>query len=270
MLYLKKYADVLGIESSDVTSTYAQRVIGKKYNSLSETKLGSDKGSGGSGGGGGGGGFSPKNAAAGLTVGGFEETAVPMEKEDGNSKAFSDLSGFEWAEEAISELKKAGIVSGRADGVFAPQDSVLREEFVKMILGAGKFEELYGDISFNDVNADDWFYPYIKNAYLCGIINGISETEFGSGNEISRQDMAVVCYNMLSRKGMLESTAELEALSYGDTGNISDYAVLAVRYLSDAGILNGDENNMFMPQKSLNRAEAAAVIYRTHLLIENK
>ncbi|MDO4743684.1 MAG: S-layer homology domain-containing protein, partial [bacterium] len=47
---------------------------------------------------------------------------------------FGDLSGYDWAKEAIANLAKSGIVSGKGNGVFDPGANVVREEFTKMIV----------------------------------------------------------------------------------------------------------------------------------------
>ncbi|UKI35896.1 MAG: S-layer homology domain-containing protein [Clostridiales bacterium] len=56
------------------------------------------------------------------------ETVVP----DTEKKAdFADLTGFDWAKDAVDYLYQKGIVSGRNEKEFAPSDFVTREEFVK-------------------------------------------------------------------------------------------------------------------------------------------
>ncbi len=170
------------------------------------------------------------------------------------------MAGFEWAAAAVESLRTQSIISGKADGIFAPADSVLREEFVKMLLGGVRFEELYGNINFADVSAADWFEPYVRKAYLAGIVRGISDDKFGVGERITRQDMAVMCCNALVKKGVMTEPTEV-SLGYADAEGISDYAAKAVSALGAAGIVRGDENGFFNPTASATRAEAAQMIY---------
>ncbi|UKI38648.1 MAG: S-layer homology domain-containing protein [Clostridiales bacterium] len=72
-----------------------------------------------------------------------------------------------------------------------------------MLLSAVTFEELEGTFDFDDVKSDDWYYDTVKKAYLCKIVNGMSDRMVGSGNAVSRQDMAVMCYNALIKKRAL-------------------------------------------------------------------
>jgi hypothetical protein len=43
---------------------------------------------------------------------------------------FTDIASVEWATESINELARLGVVNGKAEGIFAPDDTVTREEFV--------------------------------------------------------------------------------------------------------------------------------------------
>ena len=269
--YLSENADILGINKNKVSDAFSKSVIGKQFEKFSDTGFENFKGDTanniGAGSGNSGGGGSP---AGGKTVG-ISNTIAPLPM-SGNVAAssqtvFSDMSGFEWAVEAVNKLAEKNIISGKAEGVFAPNDLVLREEFVKLIMEAGGFEEIYGDINFEDVNTEDWFYPYVKNAYLCDIVNGFSGTHFGSGQNITRQDMAVICYNMMKAKGIFDGTEAAPELGYGDVNDIADYAVDAIKILSDKKILTGDNNNRFLPQNNATRAEAAQMIYKAYKLI---
>lgn len=179
------------------------------------------------------------------------------------------MDGFEWAQEAINTLYSENVINGKTDGVFAPGDNVLREEFAKIVLEAVKFEKLAGSVEFEDVSLNDWYYDFVTQAYLCGIIKGESETTFGSGKNITRQDMAVMCYNALVKKGILNEESEAE-LSYADSDDISDYAKEAVGALSNAKILNGNDDNTFNPFDFATRAEAAQMMYKAMNFIASK
>ena len=48
---------------------------------------------------------------------------------------------------------------------------------------------------------------------------------------------------------------------FADESHIADYAKDAVYTLGGAYIINGDEDNMFHPQNSITRAEAAQLLY---------
>ena len=47
-------------------------------------------------------------------------------------------------------------------------------------------------LPFTDVKEDDWFYDYVKQAYLSGIINGKTETTFEPNMNITRAEAATM------------------------------------------------------------------------------
>lgn len=47
-------------------------------------------------------------------------------------------------------------------------------------------------LPFTDVKEDDWFYDYVKQAYLSGIINGKTETTFEPDMNITRAEAAAM------------------------------------------------------------------------------
>ena len=48
--------------------------------------------------------------------------------------------------------------------------------------------------------------------------------------------------------------------AFGDGDSIAEYAKNAVSGLAEKGIINGNEEGLFLPQKSLTRAEAAKIL----------
>lgn len=171
---------------------------------------------------------------------------------------FSDLGEAEWAREAIKYLAEKQIVSGVGNDCFAPNESITREQFAKIAVGAFSIDG-EGEIGFSDVPADSWFAPYIKKAYAAGVVNGMSEDIFGTGLKITRQDMCVMIYRAAKQAGY-EITAEDYALFADDEG-IADYAREAVYSLRECGAVNGLTETEFAPYEYATRAQAAKIIY---------
>ena len=183
------------------------------------------------------------------------ETVVP----DTEKKAdFADLTGFDWAKDAVDYLYQKGIVSGRNEKEFAPSDYVTREEFVKMVTCAIGLKGADAECSFTDVSADDWFYAPVAAAVRASVISGISKDKFGTGQNITREDSAVIicraldCQNV---KADIKNTAEIT-----DAQDISPYALKSVERLLKIGLLSGYEDKTFKPKNSITRAECAVVI----------
>lgn len=262
--YLTENATALNIDKNKVTDAFCKSIVGKHFERIADIGIDGYK--------------EPKSNLSGSTGGGsrggssYPNTSVqnpetvkpePITEE---KSGFSDIADFEWAKEAIESLFEQGVINGKQSGIFAPGDNVLREEFAKIILSAAKFEELAGSVTFDDVNQNDWFKDYVTQAYLCGILKGESQNMFGSGKMILRQDMAVMCYNALLKKGVISEETKGE-MKYLDSDDIADYAKTAVGLLSSVGIINGNDDNMFMPNDYATRAEAAQMVYKAQKYI---
>ena len=216
-------------------------------------------GDGGSGSDGGGAGLGGGSGSGG-TIGAIEvHPDLIQDTTAAIKRTFSDIEGYDWANDAIETLFEKGIINGKAEGIFAPEDKVLREEFTKMIVLVAEPENGSRSMKFNDVKASDWYYDYIKEAYESGIINGVSETSFGAGRPVTRQDMCVIIANALEIKGKaVKADGEI---TFSDKEEIADYAKNAVDILTELGVLNGYEDNTFRPEGNATRAEAAKMIY---------
>ena len=114
----------------------------------------------------------------------------------------------------------------------------------------------------NTANGD-----YVKTAYIADVVSGISETLFGAGQNITRQDICVMSYRMLNECDV-EIPKKNEQIYFNDSEEISDYAKDAVTALQMAGVINGDETGNFNPIATATRAETAKIMYGIFNLIE--
>ena len=127
-----------------------------------------------------------------------------------------------------------------------------------MVIGAFGITRKPGSTQFSDIQSGAWYEDYVVTAYKEGLINGVSETEFGVGQNITREDMAVIMERILAR---FEVDFIGNAKTFQDAGDISDYAASAVNNLTMVGVLSGDEAGNFQPKKFATRAEAAKILF---------
>ncbi len=213
---------------------------------------GSGNGSGGSGGSGGGGGRGSSDyyvpPVSSLPDTGNNDTQFP----------FDDLADVEWAQESVAALYEAGIVNGMDGRTFAPDETVTREQFLKMLMEGFDLLDSNAECAFDDVEPSAWYAPYVASAYEKKLTTGVSQTEFGIGASITREDMTVLAYRFLLYAGAAPAGAEA---AFADRESISGYAQEAVGALSGAGIINGMGDGTFSPQQQATRAQAAKVVY---------
>lgn len=258
-LYLNGEKQISGESKVDFSKSVSYKVVSedlKTERTYAVKVQNPQKGQGSSGGGGGKGGSGGSNVSVPIKQdkNKDEQTNTP----DTNNELFTDLDGFEWAKAYIQTLNSKGIINGFGDGTFRPGDKVTREEFVKMLVTAFDLEG-DTDLKFKDVDSTHWAYEYIKKAVSAGVVNGISDTEFGINTAISRQDMAVMAYRAAKKVGKLNNI-EPDKNNFSDESDIADYAKDAIAYMKSAGIINGVGENMFNPLGTATRAETAVVI----------
>lgn len=243
-------------------STKAQKLsdVASKLSAALKSANSNDSGSG-NGSGSGSGGTKGSTTGAGVvkkteeSSGGI--TVMPGTKQD--AEPFEDLGSVSWAKDAILSLYEKNIISGMGDKQFMPQELVTREQMVKMLVTAIGLEIGDAECSMTDAEKGQWYYPYLAAGVKEGIVSGISETEFGIGRPVTRQDAAVLLLRAAQKSGKLPQP-EREYAGFADEGEISEYARDAVKTLYCAGILSGRENG-FAPFDACTRAEAAKMIY---------
>ncbi|HKM01942.1 MAG TPA: S-layer homology domain-containing protein, partial [Sedimentibacter sp.] len=108
-----------------------------------------------------------------------------------------------------------------------------------------------------DVKEDNWYYKEIQKAYKAGYIIGVSEREFAPNEYITREQSAII----LSRLLGLDSNDKGADVFY-DSNKISDWAKGYVGAAAEHRLIKGYEDNSFMPQNNIKRAEAVALLDR--------
>lgn len=176
---------------------------------------------------------------------------------------FDDLTGYDWAQEAITELFNRDIINGVSDFSFAPASNVTREQFAKMMCVAFAIEAGAEKPAFSDVPDNAWFYPYVTTMASRQLVLGIGNGQFGSGRNITRQDMAVMMFRIGEMLGMFDRSTSRNS-TFEDDRYIASYAKTAVITLQENGIIQGNELNCFNPTMSATRAEAAQMLYRCY------
>lgn len=252
-------------EDASGNPSYSTQVGGEE--SLPFSVLGVGGGSGGTSSGGGG---SRPSGGSSSGVGGGGGVALPtgpsVNSDVGNETgsdttgSFRDVTRQHWAYNYVETLKSRQVVSGDENGNFNPEAQITREEFLKMLMNAlGIAISDIKDITLSDVSSGDWCYPYIAKAMELGITSGISETEFGAGRAITREDMSVLCTRAIDIMGRTLPQAVPEE-TFTDEMQISSYAKDSVTQMQMAGVIDGYADGTFGPQNNATRAEAAKII----------
>ncbi|MEV2908676.1 S-layer homology domain-containing protein [Paenibacillus larvae] len=171
---------------------------------------------------------------------------------------FDDIDGV-FNKEQIKYLAEHGLVFGVADREFAPFRPITRAEFTTLIIrsmGLDK-QKPTGTKVFNDINPEDWYYNEVLVAAENGIANGIGSELFAPEVQITREEAATIV-----SKSVEKGTTYSVFAGFNDQDEISDWAYAHIQFLLGKKIISGYEDGSFRPLKNLNRAEAAALMYK--------
>lgn len=245
-IYKTSFASVLEAETLFNAKAEAKYLL---QNSSSGT------GSGSGGGGSSGGGSTNKTNNVTINIPKPTEEIKPSEVKD----LFDDINDASWAKSDIEKLARKKVISGDGTGNVYPNRTVTREEFITMVVKAFGFNPGDAELKFTDVQSGAWYEGFVKTAFESGLISGISEDKFGIGEEITRQDMAVILARTAEKLG-IQMTAGEE--SFSDMSSAADYAKDAILRMRESGVITGMSDGSFRPEEKATRAQTAVMINR--------
>lgn len=181
-----------------------------------------------------------------------------------NKVSFTDIAKVEaWAGREIQVVAAKGAIEGKSEGKFVPQDKVTRAEFAKMLIRALDLENGSATEAFADVDAADWFAPYVAAAAQLKIINGRSASKFDPNATITRAEMATMIARALKVSKGAADVANVDAAlkGFADASKINATLKDGVAFAATHKIVIGNAGK-FLPKNNATRAEAAVIIYR--------
>lgn len=165
---------------------------------------------------------------------------------------FQDIAGH-WGEPYIENLRLKGIISGKSEGYFAPNDPITRAELTKIALNAAEIEiEEATEGPFPDVALDSWYINYIYTAKKRGMIEGFPDGYFRPNNYISRAATLKILLEAAG-KAVVETDDNFNDCPKGEW--FSKYT----SYAKSNNIVEGYKNDGFHPGDNITRAEAVKI-----------
>lgn len=198
----------------------------------------------------------------------FGSASVPISVTVGEPAGFTDIDGH-WAKEYILSLADQGIISGVTATRFAPDEGLTRAQFLVLLskLDQNSDPSLAPASGFTDVKDSDWFSDYVNWGVSKGIVSGMGDGTFAPDQKVTREQMCVMLDKFMPVLG-ISYEQQSQSLSFGDSGKVSSWALEAVTKIVSEGIMTGKPDNLFDPQGTATRAEAARIIYVVKALYE--
>ncbi|QCT04761.1 putative lipoprotein [Paenibacillus algicola] len=175
------------------------------------------------------------------------------------SANFMDIQ-HSYAKDAIIELTQKGILKGKSEDRFDPQAEISRQDFAIILARALQLDVTSKPSAptFTDVPSGNYAYSYVEAAVKAGLLQGQGNQKFGFGQQLSRQDMAVLFTRALG----VDAYGKGENLFFTDSSEISGYAKDAVGLASELQLIQGNPDGTFNPKGSADRQSVALMSSR--------
>ena len=172
------------------------------------------------------------------------------------SRAFADLGSVgTWYHEAVDYVLRNGLMNGYSNGLFGPNDTLTRAQFAQILYNKEGRPAVTGGSAFPDVAEGAWCSPAISWAAEQGIVGGYSDGLFGPEDSITREQLAV----MLWRYAGSPAATDKE-LHFTDADQASGYALEALRWAVENGVMSGKGGGVLDPNGLATRAQTAQMV----------
>ena len=178
------------------------------------------------------------------------------------TEMFTDVS-HSWADDGIQYCVTHQLMSGIGNDLFGPKLTTTRAQIVQILYNLEGEPKVSGTTPFTDLT-NDWYKDAVLWAYQTGVVAGTSSTTFDPDRPVTREQIAVILMEYMTRVLKLERTwtpADLSA--FPDAGSVSDWAKDAMADAVGLGLISGASNGgqtLLEPQGSATREQVATIL----------
>lgn len=183
---------------------------------------------------------------------------------DAVKNPFADVNAGDWFYRDVLFSYEKGLMSGMDAAAFAPYANTTRAQIAVIFYRMEGSPAVEGENSFTDVVRDSgtaWFYDAVTWAQQNGIMGGYDNSSFAPNDPITREQLAAIFYRYAQYKGYDTTQGGMAIREFGDYESISDYAMSAMAWAVNTGLVKGDSNLLY-PNGTATRAEIAAMLHR--------
>ena len=172
-----------------------------------------------------------------------------------NSKDFADVPSTSWASDAVAFASAHELFNGTSETTFSPDQPMSRGMLATVLYNLeGRPDQELAN-RFADVSSDAWYADGISWAAANGITNGYGDGQFGPNDNITREQFAVMLWKYAG-----SPAASGKDLDFMDADKASSYALEALNWAVENGIMNGHGDGQLDPGGMATRAQAAQML----------
>ena len=168
---------------------------------------------------------------------------------------FRDVFAYDWYYQSVMYAYENGLMTGVSADRFDPEANLSRAMIAQVIYN---LEGVTGGAPnvFTDVPSGMWYTSAVNWAAQQGLISGYGNSCFGPDDSVTREQLAVILYRYAQYKGY-DDSASSSLSAFSDGNSASDWAVDALVWAVDHGVMTGKGGNILDPTGTATRAEVA-------------
>jgi hypothetical protein len=201
----------------------------------------------------------PSNSVTSPTVTIPSSTDTPLVSHWDNP--YSDVKDTDWFYEAVRFAAEEKLMDGTGGGKFSPYATMSRAMLVTVLYRLEGQPTVTGSIPFADVQDGQWYSNAVIWAAENGIVDGYVNGTFGWNDIVTREQLVTILYRYAKSKN-LDVGASADLSRFTDVGDISDWALDAMKWAVAAGIIQGRTPVAAAPKESTTRAEVVTIFRR--------
>ena len=165
-----------------------------------------------------------------------------------NSRDFADVPDNYWGAEAVDFAVSRELFAGTSATTFAPDTAMTRAMIVTVL---ARFE------GADTTTGDTWYEAGRQWAMENGVSDGTNMDA-----SLTREQLATMLWRYAQSKGYDTTQGGMAIREYADFEQISDYAVEAMTWAVNTGLISGTSSTTLSPQGPATRAQVATILMR--------
>ena len=185
-------------------------------------------------------------------------------REIGAALPFTDVPEGAWYYDGVKYAYENGLMAGTDSSAFSPEGAATRGQIVTILWrlagSPGMEDEIWG-YPYADVDANAYYATAVYWARMNGIASGYTSQQFGPNDTITREQLAAMLYRFAGDQGW-DTSARADLSRYADAGQVSAWAVEALRWANAEGLIAGTSAATLTPGATATRAQVAVILMR--------
>ncbi len=173
---------------------------------------------------------------------------------------FKDVKDGDWFADSVKFAVLNDLFAGMTDTTFVPNGNMTRAMLVAVLFRLDGATVADNEVSkFRDVPAATWYTKAVIWAEKNNIVAGTSFDKFSPDDNITREQTAAILFRYATYKEF-DVSGRNDITAFSDYSKVSGYALDALAWANNAGIINGMSPTVLSPKGNSTRAQVATMI----------